>query len=141
MTHTIKHQYDELLPAAWPGLEIHIVYNCESEIVVDEDGEHDPRLISISARVDVGHLSLTLPEPPLPREEHGSGARKFLAALRENARQALWAKALRVAKASAAFDRDPLSINEIANRWLRTGSTKKPKVSFPLDKPKKPFVE
>lgn len=133
MTYTIEHQYDEILPGAWPGLEIHVVYYCESEIEIDEDGEHDPRLISISAFINTA-LKYTKYNVPFPRESDGQAAREFLAKLRESARQALWANALEMAKQSQEFDGDPIAINEIANRWMRTGSTKLA-APLPLEKP------
>lgn len=132
MTHTIEHQYDEILQGAWPGLEIHVVYYCTSEIVIDDEGEHDPFLLTIRAEVNGAQVVA----PPFPLEEHGSDAKKFLAILRESARQTLWAKALKVAREHATeWD----SITEFAERWMRTGSTKMP-MPFPIDKPKKNFV-
>lgn len=115
MTHYVKHQYDELLNVAWPGLEVRVIYNCESEIEVGEEGEHDPRLISINARADGVLLSVALPAPALPRETDGKEAREFLAKLRESARQALWAEALRQAK-DAGYT-DPQEINTVAYNW------------------------
>lgn len=134
MTHRIFHEYDELLTAAWRGLEIHIRYFCESEITIDDEGEHDPFLLTIRAEVN----GQQVPAPPFPLEEHGQDNRKFLAVLRESARQALWAKALRVAKESPNVWGD---LSQIAEQWMRTGSTKNPNSIFPIDKPAKNFVE
>lgn len=92
MTHYIKHQYDELLPPIMPGLEIHVVYNCESEITFGDDGEEESnRLISIEPVVN----NHTTHFEKFPEEKDGADARKFLAILRDSARQALWAKQLR----------------------------------------------
>lgn len=142
MTHTIKHQYDELLPTACPGLEIHVVYQCESEIEVDEDGEHDPRLISIASRAHSAQLSFTLPAPKFPREQDSQQSREFLAKLRESARQALWAKALRMAKEAGYTD--PQHIKIAAERWQRTGDAVATNTRFVADfmgKPVKNFIE
>ena len=130
MTHHIHHTYDEILPAS-SGLEIHVEYCCESEIEINDDGnEESNRLLSISARVGGRILYLSL-ELKFPLESDGQQAREFLARLRENARQALWAKALEEAKKAGyeGFD-----AGFAAERWMRTGSAKLP-VSFPLEKP------
>lgn len=109
MTHTIKHQYDELLPASLPGLEIHVVYHCESEITFDEYGDEESnRLIEMFCRID-GH------KPPMykiPKETDGKEAREFLGLLRESARQALWAEALRQVAGKGVP----------AYQWMVTGS-------------------
>lgn len=115
MTHTIEHQYDEILHAAWPGLEIHIVYYCESEIEIDDEGEHDPFLLTIRAEIN----GKQVPAPRFPLDEHGQDAKRFLAKLRESARQALWGEAISAAK-SAGYT-DPQEINAAAEMWQRTG--------------------
>lgn len=131
MTHHIQHQYDEILNASLPGLEIHIVYECESEISFDEDGnEESNRLLRISATVN----SFSLPLPKFPEAKDGNDAREFLARLRESARQALWAKALKMARSFVADEWT--EINFAAERWQRTGSTKIPT----FGKPEKDFV-
>lgn len=126
MTHHIAHQYDELLPASLPGLEIHVVYHCESEIVFDEGGnEESNRLIEMFCRID-GH------KPPMykiPQETDGKEAREFLARLRESARQALWAEAL---KQAATFE--PIDRPMLANHWQATG-----KIRFPFNVGKPEF--
>lgn len=123
MTHTIKHQYDELLPASLPGLEIHVVYHCESEITFDEYGDEESnRLIEMFFRID-GH------NPPMykiPKETDGKEWREFLALLRESARQALWAKALRVAVAFPVHEQ-----MMAAERWQRTGDLEQSLSAFP----------
>lgn len=117
MTHHIQHQYDEILQADLPGLEIHVIYNCESEIEFGNDGEEvSNRLISISVSVDGKKSAFAF----LPRETDGKDAREFLARLRESARQALYAEALRQAEKAA----------HSAERWMRTGSTKLPVKNF-----------
>ena len=132
MTHTISHQYDEIIQASLPGLEIHVVYDCESEIVVDEEGnEETNRLLTISASVD-GNLQHL---PKFPEEKDGQQTREFLALLRESARQALWAKACRKAQFQGY---PPETVNAAAERWMRTGSTKLP---INVGKPERDFVE
>ena len=134
MTHHIHHTYDEILPASSPGLEVHVEYNCESEIEIDDDGnEESNRLLSISARVGSRLLYLSL-ELKSPLESDGQQAREFLARLRENARQALWAKALEEAKKAGYIAAD---LNMAALRWMKTG---KARLLEPLSKPEKPFV-
>ncbi len=128
MTHHIHHTYDEILPASLPGLEVHVQYHCESEIHVDDDGEHDPRLLCMAAQVNGSPVHFE----KFPLESDGQQAREFLAKLRENARQVLWAKALEAAKKAGYID--PQDINAAAYRWQATGSAKLP-VSFPLEKP------
>lgn len=116
MTHYIKHQYDELLPPIMPGLEIHVVYNCESEITFGDDGkEESNRLISIEPVVN----NHTTHFEKFPEEKDGADARKFLAILRDSARQALWAEALRQAKDAGYAD--PQEINTVAYNWQRLG--------------------
>lgn len=120
MTHNISHQYDEILQASLPGLQIHVVYHCESEITFDDEGDEESnRLLSIAPVVD-GHPS---PFQIFPRESGGSDERAFLGVLRESARQALWAEALRQA---ATFE--PIDRPMVANRWQVTG-----KIRFPLN--------
>lgn len=116
MTHYVKHQYDELVGASLPGLEIHIVYGCESEITFDGTGnEESNRLVKLGAVIH-GQL---MPHIFFPRETDGKEAREFLAKLRESARQALWAEALRQAK-DAGYT-DPQEINTVAYNWQRLG--------------------
>lgn len=120
MTHTIQHTYDEILNAGLPGLEIHIVYNCESEICFDEEGgEESNRLLEIKATVN--GVSQTV-ERLFPYEYDSREAREFLAKLRESARQALWAKAIEAAKEAGYTD--AAGINVAAERWQRTGNAK-----------------
>ena len=134
MTHTISHQYDEILQAALPGLEVHVIYNCESEIVFDENGDEESnRLVSIETRVN--GVQQLLPVALFPFESEGMEAREFLAKLRESARQALWAEALKVAKESPNVWGD---MAKIAEHWQRTGTTKFP---VSIGKPEKDFVE
>lgn len=118
MTHRIQHQYDEILHAAWPGLEIHVIYYCDSEIVIDDEGEHAPYLLTIRAEIN----GQQVPAPKFPLYEHGDDTRKFLAKLRESARQALWAKALREAKAAGyKIENAEYEVIEAAENWQRTG--------------------
>lgn len=132
MTHTIHHQYDEILQASLPGLEIHVVYHCESEITFDEYGDEESnRLIDFYVTVD----GKRPPVFKIPSEKDGSDAQKFLAVLRESARQALWAKALKNAVNAATYDENVI---DIAERWQRTGSTK---LHINIGKPEKYFVE
>lgn len=94
MTRTITHQYDEVVFATFPGLEIYIVYDCESEIVFDEDGnEESNRLIDIKATINGRTADISTVK--FLRESQGPDVRKFLALLRESARQALYAESLR----------------------------------------------
>jgi len=122
MTHHIAHQYDEILPASLPGLEIHIVYNCESEIVFDEYGDEESnRLISIAPMVN-GQPS---PFTTFPRENGSEDEKRFLGVLRESARQALWAEALRVAVAFPVHEQ-----MMAAERWQRTGDLEQSLLKF-----------
>lgn len=90
--HTIKYQYDELLTPALPGLEIHAVYNCESVIEYDDEGNEDSNyLVAIEATVN----GVPTHFERFPQAKHGEDAKKFLAKLREAARQALYAQKLR----------------------------------------------
>jgi len=92
MTHSIYHEYDEILHPAMPDVEVHVVYKCESEITFDEYGnEESNRLISIAPNVNGQHTHFTA----FPLETHGEQAKRFLALLRESARQALHAQLLR----------------------------------------------
>lgn len=119
MTHYVKHQYDELLPPIMPGLEIHIIYNCVSEITFGDDGEEENnRIITIEARFNGEQIPL-VGKVKFPEEKDGADARKFLAILRDSARQALWAEALRQAK-DAGYT-DPQEINTVAYNWQRLG--------------------
>lgn len=134
MTHYIKHQYDELLPPIMPGLEIHVVYNCESEITFGDDGEEESnRLVSIEPVVN----NHTTHFEKFPEEKDGADARKFLAILRDSARKALWAKAMRRADAFPITEQ-----HIVAYRWQTTGSTKLTlaKPGETLDRPEQPFV-
>lgn len=134
MTHTIKHQYDEILNASLPGLEIHVVYHLESEIEIGFDGiEESNRLLSIETLVN--GKTAYLPALSFPMETDGRDAQKFLALIRESARQALWAEALKVAKESPNVWGD---MAKIAEHWQRTGTTKFP---VSIGKPEKDFVE
>lgn len=96
MTKEISHQYDEILHGSLPGLEIHIVYDCESQIVYDEDGDEESNLLTaITCTVNGAPVDGRFPEP-----KHGEQARNFLARLRENARDALYAQEMREDTAS-----------------------------------------
>lgn len=135
MTHTIKHQYDEILNASLPGLEIHVVYHLESEIEIGFDGiEESNRLLSIETLVN--GKTAYLPALSFPMETDGRDAQKFLALIRESARQALFVKALNVAK-KAGFQLTEDRVI-VAEHWQRTGSTKLP---ISLGKPERNFVE
>ena len=126
VTHHIAHQYDEILPASLPGLEVHIVYYCESEIVFDEYGDEESnRLIHIAPMVN-GQSS---PFTTFPRENGSEGEKRILALLRESARQALWAEAL---KQAATFE--PIDRPMVANHWQATG-----KIRFPFNVGKPEF--
>lgn len=90
--HTIKYQYDELLTPAMPGLEIHVVYNCESVIEYDDEGNEEGNyLVAIEAKVN----GVPTHFERFPQARHGEDAKKFLATLQESARQALYAQKLR----------------------------------------------
>lgn len=92
MTHSISHEYDEILFPAMPGVEIHVVYKCESEIAFDEYGDEESnRLISIAPFVNSRPVHCS----EFPEMRHGEQAKRFLARLRESARQALHAQLLR----------------------------------------------
>ncbi len=92
MTHSISHEYDEILHPAMPGVEVQVVYKCASEITFDENGDEESnRLISIAPNVNGQHTHFTA----FPLESDGEQAKRFLARLRESARQALHAKLLR----------------------------------------------
>lgn len=119
MTHHVQHQYDEILQAALPGLEVHVIYNCESEIVFDENGDEESnRLVSIETRVN--GVQQLLPVSLFPFESEGMEAREFLAKLRESARQALWAEALRQIRGTAVPP----------HYWMVTGSMELPPMGF-----------
>mgnify|MGYP007100107680 FL=1 len=91
MTKEISHQYDELLHGALPGLQIHIVYDCESQITYDHEGNEESNLLTaITATVNGVPVDVVFPEP-----KHGEQARQFLALLRGSARDALYAQELR----------------------------------------------
>lgn len=94
MTHYISHEYDEILHPAMPGVEVHVVYKCESEIEFNECGyEESNRLISIAPFVNSQPVHCS--EFPDWRMQHGEQTKRFLALLRESARQALHAQLLR----------------------------------------------
>ena len=87
MTHTIAHKHTETLPASMPGLEAGVVYDCESEITFNENGDEESnRLLTIKATVN--GIPATLPQ--FPTEEHGREAREFLSLLRTSARETLY---------------------------------------------------
>jgi hypothetical protein len=91
MTKEISHQYDELLHGALPGLQIHIVYDCESQITYDENGDEESNLLTkITCTVNGAPADVIFPEA-----KHGQDARLFLALLRESARDALYAQEMR----------------------------------------------
>ena len=90
-TKEIQHQYDELLPTSLPGVEVHVIYNCQSEISYDENGDElDNILTAITATVNGVPADVIFPEA-----KDGEHARNFLARLRESARDALYAQELR----------------------------------------------
>ena len=94
MTHTISHEYDEILLAKMPGLEIHVVYDCLSEICFDENGDEESnRLLTISASVNGVRQDLAFMRNVYT--EQGEDIKRFFAILRESARQALHAQLLR----------------------------------------------
>ena len=98
MTHEIAHQYDEILPAAMPGLEIHVVYECASEISYNEYGDEESnRLLTISAEVNGVPNALPC---KFPEMKDGRDAQYFLARLRASAGDALYAQALRAKNAA-----------------------------------------
>ena len=45
-TKEISHQYDQIVHALLPGLQIHIVYDCESQITYDENGDEESNLLT-----------------------------------------------------------------------------------------------
>jgi len=90
-TKEIQHQYDELLPTSLPGVEVHVIYNCESQITYDHEGNEESNLLTaITATVNGVPVDVVFPEP-----KHGEQARQFLALLRGSARDALYAQELR----------------------------------------------
>lgn len=97
MTKEISHQYDEILHGSLPGLEVHVVYDCESQITYDDDGEESNILTAITATVNGAPADVKFPEA-----KHGQQVREFLARLRESARQALYAQELREQSAANA---------------------------------------
>ena len=91
MTKEISHQYDELLHGALPGLQIHIVYDCESQITYDHEGNEESNLLTaITCTVNGAPADVVFPEA-----KDGEHARNFLARLRESARDALYAQEIR----------------------------------------------
>jgi len=91
MTKEISHQYDELLHGKLPGLEIHVIYDCQSEISYDENGDEiDNILTAITCTVNGVPADVIFPEA-----KDGEHARNFLARLRESACDALYAQELR----------------------------------------------
>jgi len=97
MTKEIAHQYDEILHAGLPGLEIHVVYDCESQITYDEDGGEEANILTaITATVNGTPADIIFPEA-----KHGQQAREFLARIRESARQALYVQELRQQKSAS----------------------------------------
>ncbi len=126
MTHTIKHDFDELSPTLLPGLSVHIIYRCESEIEYNDDGlEESNRLISLSASVNGQAVPDALLVFPKPEQSHGhrqaQDTRIFLSKARESAQQALWAEAGREGQKQSS---DPLAAYRAAERYLQTGSAK-----------------
>ena len=90
-TKEISHQYDEILPTSLPGLEIHVIYDCQSEISYDENGDElDNILTEITCTVNGVPADVIFPEA-----KDGQATREFLALLRESARDALYAQELR----------------------------------------------
>ena len=90
-TKEIQHQYDELLPTSLPGVEVHVIYNCESQITYDHEGNEESNLLTaITCTVNGAPADVVFPEA-----KDGEHARNFLARLRESARDALYAQELR----------------------------------------------
>lgn len=90
-TKEISHQYDQIVHALLPGLQIHIVYDCESQITYDENGDEESNLLTkITCTVNGAPADVIFPEA-----KHGQDARLFLALLRESARDALYAQEMR----------------------------------------------
>ena len=99
MTKEISHQYDELLHGALPGLQIHIVYDCESQITYDHEGNEESNLLTaITCTVNGAPADVVFPEA-----KDGEQARNFLARLRESARDALYAQEMRESAAILYF--------------------------------------
>jgi len=90
-TKEIQHQYDEILHGKLPGLQIHIVYDCESQITYDHEGNEESNILTeITCTVNGVPADVIFPEA-----KHGQDARQFLALLRESARDALYAQEMR----------------------------------------------
>lgn len=95
MTHWIAYEYDEILHGLLPGVDSNIVYQCESEIEYGEDGEEvSNRLISVEPFVN----RQPAPFYYFPKENGSEQEKRFLALMRESARQALYARQLRESK-------------------------------------------
>lgn len=91
ITKEIHHQYDELLPTSLPGVEVHVIYECESQITYDHEGNEESNiLIAITCTVNGVPADVIFPEA-----KDGQATREFLALLRESARDALYAQELR----------------------------------------------
>jgi hypothetical protein len=119
MTHEVKHQYDEILHGALPGLEIHIVYDCESQITYDEDGGEEANILTaIACTVNGTPADIIFPEA-----KHGVESRNFLARLRESARQALYAQELREKAATAKFSIGEQVVYRVLGKPDRRGVT------------------
>jgi hypothetical protein len=119
MTKEISHQYDEILHGSLPVLEIHVVYDCESQITYDEDGGEESNILTaITCTVNGTPADITFPE-----EKHGQQAREFLARLRESARQALYAQELREKAGAAKFSIGDKVIYRVPGKPDRCGVT------------------
>ena len=91
ITKEIQHQYDQIVDCLLPGLQIHIVYDCESQITYDHEGNEESNLLTaITCTVNGVPADVIFPEA-----KHGQDARQFLALLRESARDALYAQEIR----------------------------------------------
>ena len=90
-TKEIQHQYDEILPTSLPGVEVHVIYECESQITYDHEGNEESNILTaITCTVNGVPADVIFPEA-----KDGEHARNFLARLRESARDALYAQELR----------------------------------------------
>ena len=90
MTHEIKFQYDEILCPKMPGVEVHVLYECEAEICFDENGLEQSNILTSIAPFVNGQPAAE--GWKFPEAKDGQQTREFLAVLREAARTALWQK-------------------------------------------------
>lgn len=119
MTKEIQHQYDELLPTSLPGVAVHVIYNCESQIAYDHEGNEESNLLTaITCTVNGVPADVVFPEP-----KHGQQAREFLARLRESARDALYAQEMRENTATTNFSIGDQVIYRVPGKPDRRGVT------------------